>query len=144
MSQLFISMERFSYKDIQVIELLAKIKVFEKICQTPKSRSHGQTFWHQQKGLCYTKYERSVPNSVEDVSKVKFFVTDRLTDRWNGHILYVIRFLDIKIQYLLPFSPLRNPYKFQNGSYTLLTKVILKSIIWKWLWKTYFTLYPSH
>jgi hypothetical protein len=57
--------------------VIAKIKVFKKVDQTPKSRSQGKTFWYPLKGLVtrnsHVKYQNLSICHSKGIAKVKSF-----------------------------------------------------------------------
>ena len=56
---------------------MAKVKVFLKVGQASRSRSLGQNFWHQWKGLVtrnvHMKYESPTSSGSEAMTQVKVF-----------------------------------------------------------------------
>ena len=65
--------------------VMAKVKGFWKVGQSPRSRSKGQSSWYPMKGLLtritHMKNESHIPYSLKVMAKVKVFVTDGQTDR---------------------------------------------------------------
>ena len=58
-------------------KVMAKVKVFSKLCLTSRSRSQGQTLWYHVKGLVsrntHVQYESIISSGLKVMAKVKVF-----------------------------------------------------------------------
>ena len=70
-------------------KVMAKVKVFRYVGQRPRSRSPGQTFWYQWKGLitknAHVKYKSSTSIGSKVMAKVFRNVDQRSPSRLQGH-----------------------------------------------------------